>query len=1412
MYVTPCKCDLYLIVINCFFSNLKVVKNKYSKMNYKYIYIIFSSLSLIFSADGTYKNQNSNFYNKSGKSKINLVNSNINQTTIEVILDGYEIKEIIDGEYKITIDKGTPILSAGDPDLPRLNTSIIIPDKKIMDVKIVESNYVEISDISIVPSKGNLSRDVNPKSIPYTYSNTYNQNSFYPHSLVNLGEPYILRGLRGQSVMINPIQFNPVTGVLRIYNRILINIYESKEVFNKQVKNPINRKIEQKFNSSKEFDNIYNNLFINYPQDLRFDYISDQGNMLIICYDDFISSMNPFVQWKNKKGIPTEIVPVSTIGNTVNDLQDYINNYYYNNGLTYLLLVGDAAQIPTHIVNGSASDPSYGFIEGDDAFSEILVGRFSGNNLSHIDTQVRRVVEYEKFENFDSSHLNKALGIASTQGPGYDGLDDHEFNDLIANDFLLEYTYDNYEGLYDSNANVSDGINAINEGVGLINYTGHAGPTGWGNGAPLNGNDVNNLANTNKLPFIFTVGCNPGQFNDYTECFCESWMWATDNEGNPTGAVGHLGSTISQSWEPPMHGQWAMNAILTESYNNNLSRSYGGIITNGCMHMNEAQGSNGINETKFWTLFGDPSMLIRTDEPQLLNPIYDNTILLGQSEFVVDIGQEGALVALSIDGVLMSYAYSNGGVAVLDISGISNNPQTIDMVISGFNNYPYESLIEVISADGPFLVFNNYELIEDSNSNNLIEYGEEIAINLEVNNIGNLNTNSVDVVLDSTDEYIDIINTNSLISLSIAGESSSTENPLVFSVLHNVPDGHIANFSANLNDGNNEWNMNFSIQISAPNFEIQNPLIIDGNQDGVWDVGESAVIQVDLINSGSAYFYDYPGATITVDSPYVSIESAENENTFFGIGPNSTYQGIFSVISDSQTPVGTEVIFTINWGYSSTSPCESDCLETSSLSYSAIIGHPSILVWDPTNEHLSGEKLIEFFETSNIEGYDYISSTDIESIENYSTVFVLLGVYPGNYVLQDYQAQLLIDLLDDGGNIYMEGADTWAFDTQTSVHDYFGLTGEADGSSDLSTIVGINGTFTEGFSFNYNSDNSYIDRIVPSGGIPILRNSDPEYTTAIAFENSIVGYRTIGSSHNLAGLNGEGFDEYILSILNFFNNGSDVNPECLAGDVNNDNNIDVIDVVRLVNLIINAGNPANDYELCASDINQDNLLNIQDVVIITNMILSNDRKIDFSRELDVDEVLIYVESNSLFFDTSGPIKGIQIEIESNQELYLNNEIDMEFAINKADNKYFILIYSLEGKSLESGSYKLFDSYKSFEINNFIAVNRNNEKVNVIMNENSIPQDYLLYQNYPNPFNPNTNIDISLSSSSNIQLLIFDLNGRLIKRIAEGNFNSGRHSFTWNGTSENGQEVSSGVYVYNLISNERVFSKKMLLLK
>ena len=97
-------------------------------------------------------------------------------------------------------------------------------------------------------------------------------------------------------------------------------------------------------------------------------------------YNDFMSEMEPFVEWKNRKGIPTEMVSVSSIGSSSSAIENYVDDYYHDNGLTYLLLVGDIAQIPSPTLSGSASDPSYGFIDGNDYYSEILVGRFSGNN------------------------------------------------------------------------------------------------------------------------------------------------------------------------------------------------------------------------------------------------------------------------------------------------------------------------------------------------------------------------------------------------------------------------------------------------------------------------------------------------------------------------------------------------------------------------------------------------------------------------------------------------------------------------------------------------------------------------------------------------------------------------------------------------------------------------------------------------------------------------------------------------------------------------------------------------------------------------------------------------------------------------------------------------------------------------
>ena len=194
--------------------------------------------------------------------------------------------------------------------------------------------------------------------------------------------------------------------------------------------------------------------------------------------------------------------------------------------------------------------------------------------------------------------------------------------------------------------------------------------------------------------------------------------------------------------------------------------------------------------------------------------------------------------------------------------------------------------------------------------------------------------------------------------------------------------------------------------------------------------------------------------------------SGINDNTFYAIAPNTTYEGSFIVEALESTPLSTTVEFSISWGYSPTSPCDdNDCVEQAELLYSTIIGHPSILIWDPSTQHISGNRLVNYFNENNITAFDYIDNQNLDSIENYKTAFIFLGVYPENHVLQETQSSAFIELLNNSGNVYMEGGDTWAFDISTALHSMFGLIAEADGSADLSTISGINGTFSENMTF-----------------------------------------------------------------------------------------------------------------------------------------------------------------------------------------------------------------------------------------------------------------------------------------------------------------------------------------------------------
>ena len=137
-----------------------------------------------------------------------------------------------------------------------------------------------------------------------------------------------------------------------------------------------------------------------------------------------------------------------------------------------------------------------------------------------------------------------------------------------------------------------------------------------------------------------------------------------------------------------------------------------------------------------------------------MNPSYNNAIVVGQSEFVIDVGVDGALVALSSNGNLLSADISQGGVVVLDISDASITPGTLDLVITSFNTFPYQSSVSVITPDNAYLIFNEIEIVNTSDFDNSIDYGDTVEMNIIIENVGTLNANAVNVTISSNDEYV----------------------------------------------------------------------------------------------------------------------------------------------------------------------------------------------------------------------------------------------------------------------------------------------------------------------------------------------------------------------------------------------------------------------------------------------------------------------------------------------------------------------------------------------------------------------------------------------------------------------------------------------------------------------------------
>ena len=124
----------------------------------------------------------------------------------------------------------------------------------------------------------------------------------------------------------------------------------------------------------------------------------------------------------------------------------------------------------------------------------------------------------------------------------------------------------------------------------------------------------------------------------------------------------------------------------------------------------------------------------------------------------------------------------------------------------------------------------------------------------------------------------------------------------------------------------------------------------------------------------------------------------------------------------------------------------------------------------------------------------------------------------------------------------------------------------------------------------------------------------------------------------------------------------------------------------------------------------------------------------------------------------------------------------------------------------------YDGTDSLKINGEDRVLYVNRYEYLQVDNNGIPNAFALHGNYPNPFNPTTQIRFDLPYRGNVNIHIYNMLGQKVKVFSMPNTPPGRHAITWNGTNQKGQALSAGVYLYQMISEDFVKTRKMILLK
>jgi len=593
----------------------------------------------------------------------------------------YTTKTVNDKKYsEIIIPKNAWFMDKGFPELPKVRFNMLIPKDAKANCELIDVDAMDLDLSTPIPSRGGLPMDIDPATVPYVEGEFYRGDKAFPGKEYYVDSTFVFRGAHGLPIEFYPIQYDPAKDLLRVYKTIRIKWSIDADAYRAFAFKRTNR----------EFDEMFKETFANYQSMRVSGSLSEPGRLIIITADAFVDAVRPLAEWKIQRGLKTEIVKMSEIGTTADDIKSYITTQYQSpESLTYVVLVGDSDTIPSllGIYEFARCDSCMAMVDGNDPYPDVFISRLSARTIAQVENQVNKFIRYEKNPDIDGAWYLRGIGVASndTTGPGV--FDWQRVEELrIA---LEAYGFTEVAQIYDPGASKPALITALNTGASVLNYNGHGLGLTWMT-TGFNTTDASALTNGYMNPFIVDVSCKSGAFHLADACLAESFLRAGTTEA-PAGAIAMYSASTVAYGSPASAMQ---KAVIKDLLVTNVKHTTGGLYFGGIVIMINQWGTTGygLKTVEEYNIFGDASLSVRSKKPAVLDVTYPS-ILPSTGPVEIEVFTQAprkrtpvrdATVSLTYRGNIVSVAQTNiEGVATLEYAPIELRNLSCDCGLIG---------------------------------------------------------------------------------------------------------------------------------------------------------------------------------------------------------------------------------------------------------------------------------------------------------------------------------------------------------------------------------------------------------------------------------------------------------------------------------------------------------------------------------------------------------------------------------------------------------------------------------------------------------------------------------------------------------------------------------------------------------